>query len=327
MATIRTSPKAFPPLTNIACITPFIIFSAGSRAAEKAAKFAEVIADLMVAHGGGNSRLAVDRLSDIGCAALRKRGLSIHDGQAVLEHARAVKSDGELALMQKSIAVCETGVRRMREATAPGMTENALWALLHHANIEHGGEWLETRLLSSGARTFPWFRESSMRRLEAGDMVCLDTDLIGPYGYCADMSRSWMCGDAPPSDAQKRLYALAHAQIEYNKSILKAGLSFREIAQKAWQIPDEFIDHRYSVLIHGVGLADEYPSIQHACDFAARGYDGVTQENMTLCVESYIGSTKNRPRRKIRGASGAYRRWHPPTHHRPAGNRLAIIRW
>ena len=271
----------------------FYYFAAGSRGGEKAAKFAAEIADLVDRHGGGNRRLAVDRLSAVGCDALRRHNIDIHDGESVMELARVIKSAEEVVLMEKAIDVAELAIHHMRESTQPGMTENALWAVLHHANIEHGGEWIETRLLSSGPRTFPWFRESSMRKLEAGDMVCLDTDLIGPYGYCADMSRSWLVGDDAPSDPQKRIYALAHAQITHNMAILKAGMTFREVAEKAWTIPDEFVDHRYGVLIHGVGLADEYPAIKHIHDFEASGYDGVIEENTILCVESYIGSAKS----------------------------------
>lgn len=285
--------EGIPTIDEYRVHSSFYYFAAGSRSGEKGAEFAATIADLVTQYGGGNTRLAIDVLSARGCEAIRKHGISIHDGEEVMELARAIKSPQELALMQAAIDVCETGVRRMRAATEPGMSENALWAVLHHANIELGGEWIETRLLSSGARTFPWFRESSMRIIEAGDMISLDTDLIGPYGYCADMSRSWVCGDGQPSEQQKRIYALAYEQIQHNKSLLKAGMSFREVSEKAWVIPDEFTAYRYGVLMHGVGLADEYPSIKHARDFAAKGYDGVLEENMTLCVESYIGSKKS----------------------------------
>ena len=267
----------------------FYYFTAGSRSDERADEFGHVIADLVSTHCGGNKRLAVDRLSYQGTSRLLQHGLSMHDGLEVMEKAREIKSQGELILMQHAIDVCEIGVHKMREALEPGITENALWAKLHEANISLGGEWIETRLLSSGPRTFPWFRESSMRVIEHGDMVSFDTDLIGPYGYCADMSRTWVCGDKPNAE-QRRLYKLAWEQIQHNCSILKAGVTFREVSERAWKIPDEFINTRYSSLIHGVGLADEYPSIKHINDFDAKGYDGVLQENMTLCVESYLGS-------------------------------------
>lgn len=120
-------------------------------------------------------------------------------------------------------------------------------------------------------------------------MVSFDTDLIGPYGYCADISRSWLCGDGKPSDEQRRLYAKAVEQIEKNKSILKPGMSFREVSEQTWPIPEEFLSNRYTSLMHGVGLADEYPSFQHWIDYPAKGYDGVLEEGMTLCVESFIG--------------------------------------
>ncbi len=201
-------------------------------------------------------------------------------------------SSGNISARQHAIDVCEIGIGKMKQALEPGITENALWAKLHEANISLGGEWIETRLLSSGPRTFPWFRECSMRAIELGDIVSFDTDLIGPYGYCADMSRSWVCGDKP-SDEQRRIYACAYEQIQHNVDMLKPGMSFHEAARAGWKIPAEFANNKYSSLIHGVGLADEYPSIKHADKLELGGYDGIIEENMTLCVESYIGSDKS----------------------------------
>lgn len=268
----------------------FYFFTAGSRGPERAQQFADEISDLVTQYGAGNNRLAVDRLSYEGCEPLLKRGLSIQNGEEVLELARCIKSAEELVLMQHAIQVCELGMQAMRKALEPGITENALWAKLHETNINLGGEWIETRLLSSGPRTNPWFRESSMRKIESGDLVSFDTDLIGPYGYCADISRSWLCGDARPSDEQRRLYAHSVEQIEHNRALLLPGVNFSEVAQKAWRIPDEFLANRYGSLIHGVGLADEYPSLKHREDFREKGYDGIVEEGMTLCVESYIGA-------------------------------------
>ncbi|MGF1610309.1 MAG: M24 family metallopeptidase [Kiloniellales bacterium] len=285
--------EGLPTVDDYRVMPSFYYFTAGPHAEDRARQFGDQIGALMRQHGGGNKRLAVDRLSHLGCDAIRAHGIELLDGLAVTEHARAVKSPEELVLMRQAIAVCEAGMRAMQEALAPGITENALWARLHEANIRLGGEWIETRLLSSGPRTNPWFRECSMRPIERGDMVSFDTDLIGPYGYCADISRSWICGDRP-GDAQRRLYAVAYEQIQHNRAILKAGKSFREVSEQAWPIPEQYLSNRYPSLIHGVGLADEYPSLKHAADFPAKGYDGVLEEGMTLCVESFIGEAGGR---------------------------------
>ena len=281
--------EGLPGVDEYRPITTFYFFAASYHSEARARVFADEIDDLMRAHGGGNRRLAVDRLSFIGTDALREKGLVLADGEAISEKARAIKSSGELQLMRASMAVCEAGCQAMEEALEPGISENALWSKLHETNIRLGGEWIETRLLSSGPRTNPWFRECSMRIIEKGDLVSFDTDLIGPYGYCSAMSRSWLCGDKP-SDEQRRLYAAAFEQIESNIAVLKAGRTFLEVAAKCWPIPEEFLSNRYSVSMHGVGLADEYPSIKHAVDVAGKAYDGVIEAGMTLCVESFIGS-------------------------------------
>ena len=66
-------------------------------------------------------------------------------------------------------------------------------------------------------------------------------------------------------------------------------MSFREVSERAWPIPEQYLSNRYSSVIHGVGLADEYPSIRHWADFEHSGYDGLIKPGMTLCVESFIG--------------------------------------
>ena len=279
-----------PTIDEYRVITPFYFFSAGPRCHDNARKFAREVSDLVNTYGGGNRRLALDRCSFLGIQSLQECGIEIIEGQDVMECARVIKSEDELALMRQSVKVTEIAVGNMRRAMTPGITENALWSKLHETNIALGGEWIETRLLSSGPRTNPWMRESSMRVIEKGDMVSFDTDLIGPYGYCCDMSRSWICGEEKPNPEQARLYQLAAEQIRFNTDLLKPGLSFAEFAQKAWPMPEEFVDGRYGVIVHGVGLADEYPSIKHAMDFDKKGYDGVFEPGMTLCVESYIGS-------------------------------------
>ncbi len=279
-----------PTVDEVRPTRPWFYFAAGSRFEEKAAIWAKEIADLVRQYGGGNCRLAADRLDVLGGNLLAAEGIRVSPGFPLMEHARSIKSLGEIELMKAAVAACEAGVHAMRDALFPGITENALWAKLHEVNIARGGEWIETRLLSSGPRTNPWFREASLRPIQAGEMVSFDTDLIGPYGYCVDMSRSWVCGDDPPSSEQRRLHDFALEQIRYNTDLLKPGVSFRELSENAWKMPDEFRSNRYGSVYHGVGLCDEYPSIKHWSDFPERGYDGVLEAGMVLCVESYMGS-------------------------------------
>ncbi len=278
-----------PIVNEVRPCTPWIYFLAGPRTEEKAHLWADEIELLLRQYGGANRRLAVDRCDPMGAMRLQSHGVQLFDVQEAAEQARMVKSPEELACLQTAMEVCDLAIRRMREALAPGITENQLWSLLHETNIAHGGEWIECRLLSSGPRTNPWFQESGDRVIEAGDMVGFDTDLVGPFGYLADISRSWICPDRKPSDRHKRLYDLATQQILFNTELLRPGLTFREFAEKCWPVPEEYVPNRYMMMLHGCGFVDEYPSIAYPADWENWGYDGVFEENMVVSIESYIG--------------------------------------
>lgn len=265
-------------------------FNAGHEAERRAETWGSEIIDVFRQHAPGERLLAVDRLDPFGSACLEQHGLTLLDGQALMETARLIKSAGELVLIGESLRTAEKGIERMRRELRPGITENELWANLHFENIRHGGEWIETRLLASGDRTNPWMHECSSRVLKDGDLLAFDTDMVGPNGYCSDISRTWLVGDGRPSDEQRKLYELAYSQVHYNMDILRPGMAFKEFADKAWTIPKPFIKNRYCCLAHGIGMVDEYPSIAHQVDWDAAGYDGVFEVGMTVCVESYIGA-------------------------------------
>ncbi|WP_118180124.1 M24 family metallopeptidase [Paraburkholderia phosphatilytica] len=285
----RHNSEGIESIDEIRPATPWIYFLAGPRVEEKAELWAKEIADVVRTYGAGNRRLAVDRCDPWGAERLKGHGIQLFDAQPLTEQARVVKGPQEIEQHRVSMGVCDLGIARMREALTPGITENQLWSVFHATNIAHGGEWAESRLLSSGPRTNPWFQDATNRVIEAGDMVAFDTDMVGPGGALSDISRSFICPGKGVSGHQRDLLGFAEDQIAHNVSLLKAGMSFREFAEQCWPVPDRYVHNRYMMMLHGVGLVDEYPSIAYAVDFDAWGYDGVLQENMIVSVESFIG--------------------------------------
>ena len=268
----------------------FSFFSNGFRVDEKCQSWADSLLSDLSTYAGKKCRLAVDK-GDFGALSLlADKGVEICNGQSLMEQARLIKSEDELELMQWTMRVCEAGMQKMYDENKAGMTEQQLWAWLHHENIRNGGEWIETRLVASGTRTNPWMQEASDRVMQAGELFCFDTDLIGPYGYIADVSRAWTVGHVAPTEDQKSLYRLAYDQIMTNADLIKPGVSYREFSEKAWPIPERFYDNRYCFIMHGVGMCDEFPGVAHwGEDWEKCGNEGVIEENMTLSVESYIG--------------------------------------
>lgn len=265
--------------------TSWVHLMAGSNAGDATRRWAAEIAELVLTHGGGNRRLAVDRLEWAAAVALQRHGISPVEGQPLAERARGIKTTEEIKLMREVVRTCEQGVLELQNAIAPGITENALWSILHQSNIACGGEWIETRLLASGARTNPWYQECSDRVLEAGDLVALDTDLIGLHGYCCDISRTWRVAGGQANDRQRRTYADAFGILTRVKEAVGPGVSLSEITAAIGARPEGYLT--YGCLIHGVGMCDEYPVAYWK--EAPGQYEEVLQPGMAICVESYLG--------------------------------------
>ncbi|WP_440934519.1 M24 family metallopeptidase [Candidatus Pelagibacter sp.] len=260
-------------------------FSNGDQADNQLLKWTNEVKDLSKNYFKSR-KIAIDVLNGPAVAALNKEGIEVVDAKLILEQARVIKSPDELTCMKAAIEVAEKGVSKMRSDLKPGMTEDELWSILHKTNIENGGEWIECRILSSGQRTNPWMQESSNKVIQQGEIVAFDTDMVGPYGYCADISRAFVAGNKF-NDEQKKLYSMAREQIDFNSRLIKDGVTFQEFTEKSWVLPDEYYPNRYSVMVHGIGLCDEWPAIRYPTDGGERG--GTFQKNMTITIESYIG--------------------------------------
>ena len=263
--------------------------SVNGRDDDSAAPFAQEIADLVRQHGGGGTRVGLDRCFHLLALALEKEGLVVEDCNQHMLHTRRIKTPEEIACLAQSMAASEGAVADVEAMVRPGVSEQDLFAQMYQSVIAGGGEFIETRLLSSGPRTNPWFNEASSRKVRPGELVALDTNTIGCNGYYSDFSRTFFCGPGKPSGYQKSLYRMSYEQVQHNISILKPGMSYREVAEAAWQIPERFYDRRYPSVIHGVGMHGETPLVAHAGDFDTYSKDGVLEPGMVVSVESYIG--------------------------------------
>ena len=260
-------------------------FSNGDQSEAQLKKWINEVKDLSNSYFK-SKKIAIDVLNGPAVSELNKEGIKVVDAKLILEQARVIKSSEEIKCMRSAIDVAEMGIVKMREQLKPGMTENELWSILHQTNIENYGEWIECRILSSGKRTNPWMQECSNKIIQDGEIVSFDTDMVGPYGYCADISRAFVVGNKF-NDEQKKLYSMAVEQIDYNSRLIKDGLSFKEFTEKSWVLPEDYYPNRYSVMVHGIGLCDEWPAIRYPTDGGERS--GTFQKNMTITVESYIG--------------------------------------
>ncbi|WP_281857585.1 dimethylsulfonioproprionate lyase DddP [Litoreibacter halocynthiae] len=268
-------------------------FSNGDKVQQAASTFTAEVEDLMREHGG-NKRIAVDKIMVAGLRALEARGFEVHEGEEVTEHARSVKGPDEILAMRAACHSCEMAMYEMEDfARIHGPTgtvsEDDVWAVLHAENIKRGGEWIETRLLASGPRTNPWFQECGPRLIQNNEILAFDTDLVGAYGICCDISRTWWIGDGKPR--ADMIEAMKHSveHIQTNMEMLKPGVSLNELTAKTHVLHDKYQAQKYSCLMHGVGLCDEWPLVAYPDKHVDGAFDYELQPGMTLCVEALVG--------------------------------------
>lgn len=269
-------------------------FARGDRIDVAADVFANEVRRLLAEHAPGNRRLAVDKPMVHGLRALEAQGLQVMEGEEVTEKARAVKGPDEIRAMRCAVHACETGMAAMEahaRANVPaGQTsENDIWAVLHAENIKRGGEWIETRLLTSGPRTNPWFQECGPRIVRNNEIVAFDTDLVGSYGICVDISRTWWIGDRAPRPDMVHAMQHAHEHVMTNMEMLKPGVTIPELSANTHVLDPRFQKQKYSCLMHGVGLCDEWPLVAYPDSAVAGACDYPLEPGMVLCVEALVG--------------------------------------
>lgn len=282
-----------PLVKEIRSGASFFYMVSGDRTVADATSFAGQVEEVMRAHAGANRRLAVDKIMVAGLRALERIGFEVLEGEEITERTRAIKGPDEILAMRCAHHACEAAIAEMEAFTREnvpkgGVSEDDIWAELHKGNIRRGGEWIETRLLASGPRTNPWFQECGPRIVQPEEIVAFDTDLIGSYGICIDISRSWWVGKTRPSNAM--ISAMNHGldHIRDHQARLKPGVTIRELCFGGHQLEDQYWKQKYSCKMHGVGLCDEWPFVPYADSWVEGAFEVALEPGMVLCTEALV---------------------------------------
>ena len=284
--------EGHPAVGEVREATNWFHFFTGSRTEEYAGRWAAEVVDLLGADrsGRGPKRLAVDRLDPYGLWALERLDVEVVDGGEIANLARVIKSAAEIVAMRAALAACERAIGAMEAAAGAG--DDRAGTVGRHAPHRHRRGRRVVRDPAAdvpGPRTNPWFQECSDRVIRNGDLVAFDTDHIGVGGYGVDISRTWLAGDARPTGEQRTMYAAAYEQVQRNIEMLEPGLTFAEVSERAHRPPgDLHFPPGNAVVVHGLGVSNEYPLVVNRELFGTDGYDGIVEPGMVLCVESLV---------------------------------------
>jgi Xaa-Pro aminopeptidase len=215
-------------------------------------------------------------------------GVTLADGDAVMQAARLVKDPGELALMQEACAIAEAVTESAIAAVRPGIRECEVAGEAMRTLYRLGGEMahLATPFVASGEHMGPPHRFSTDKLIREGDLVFIDIGAMW-NGYYADIGRAVICGR--PSRRQQELYTAVFHALRAATEAMRPGATNDDVAAavRAEGSSRGFGDRFLSLFIgHGIGMgANEPPYVGED----HRGADTVTlRPGMTMAIEPLI---------------------------------------
>lgn len=208
------------------------------------------------ARGLLNEPVGVDAIELPVLFALQNEGITVVDGQALMQDARVIKTQDEITLLNTAAMMVDAAYDELYRAMKPGMRENECVGLVSKLLYDMGSEHVEGVNAISGERCSPHPHVYSDRALRPGDPAYFDI-LHSYMGYRTCYYRTFAVGSASPAqvDAYKRCRYYLDAAI----SLIRPGVTTAEVVS-VWPKAEEFgfpnEEAAFALQFgHGVGLS------------------------------------------------------------------------
>jgi Xaa-Pro aminopeptidase len=221
-------------------------------------------------------------------ADLLPSGLRLRNAPAMVERARMVKDDAELALIRTAVRLGATLFDRALEVLRPGVKEAEVAAEMEYTARRAGAEEMSfPTIIASGVRSALPHGRATQQAIAPGGFVVCDFGVI-LAGYCSDQTRTVWVGagsGAKESGASgeearhayqsvKEAQAAAIAAVRPGVSVAEVDAAARRVLRKAGL--GRYFTHSTG---HGVGLEI------HEAPRVAAAQKEVLQPGMVITIE------------------------------------------
>ncbi len=178
------------------------------------------------------------------------------------DHARAVKSEFELASVRDSVRINTDGFWAFLDAFAPGKSEREILAPCEELFVREGCGRLtmDMVLVGEDGSALPEFKIAGSRPVRETDFVLPSLEIAGPGGHWVEVSRAISPGE--PSSETKRMFEAYEEYYEAARQTLRHGATAHD-AHRA--VSKGFADRRFvlgHVTGHSIGMTMiEFPKI------------------------------------------------------------------
>jgi Xaa-Pro aminopeptidase len=218
--------------------------------------------------------------ADLGALKQSLPGLHIVDLAPIMDHVRAVKTEGEIARLKIGADVLDDAFLSCFPGTRPGSRERDLHGRLVGACLAGGSEFTHG-ILNSSRNTVAYGGESDFA-FAAGDAIRTDY-VTYVKGYPGHQSRCAIVGRA--SATQRQEYAIARDVYLSSCEQLRPGRTAGEVYDfVVKKFASVGMDYHHMIAGHSVGAwwHQQEPVI-------SRGNPRVLEEGMVIAMEPHIG--------------------------------------
>lgn len=201
----------------------------------------------------------------------------------LIEQMRLRKTDEEVKSLNKAIEVADLAYEQVAAELRAGETERQVALAIETAIRKHGGDGVSfDTIVASGPNGSMPHASPTDRELEDGDSIVIDMGaLVG--GYCSDLTRTTVVGDAP----NPRFVEIYGIVFEAQKAAIdgvRPGMSGAEADAFARSVIEKagYGEQFGHGLGHGVGLQ------VHESPYLGRTSEDVLDEGMVFTIEPGI---------------------------------------
>jgi Xaa-Pro aminopeptidase len=252
----------------------------------RAESVAEKIRVELELRGLMNDPVGVDIIELPVLFALQQAGITVADGQALMQDVRKIKTEDEITLLSTACAMVDSAYDTLYHAMKPGFRENDCVALVNKVLYELGSEHVEGVNAISGERCSPHPHVFTDRMLRPGEPAYFD--ILHAYnGYRTCYYRTFAIGSA--SRALVDAYARCRDILDNAISMIRPGVTTAEVVEtfpkaQEFGFPDE--EAAFALQYgHGVGLSIwEKPVFSRLVSF---DYPETIEEGMVFALETF----------------------------------------
>jgi Xaa-Pro dipeptidase len=267
----------------------------------------------MVGSGWGYVQLAIERLKELGLTRARigisgllgntryPEGVFSHgmyemmraalpdadlvNGNPVFERARFVKSDEEVAFMERAIDLTERALETFAAQARPGVPECVVYGRMLSTMVEHGGEIPTMILWSVG---WPQLKSNyympSARPMQHDDIISIELEARWA-GYIGQVTQVAFLGD-PPAEYE-RMFEIQQRALQRCYDLLRPGAIIGDFVDACAAFDSD--DYTCRLIMHARGLGDDSPiCVYQPRDETMRNWK--IETNSTFIIKPVIAS-------------------------------------